>query len=477
MLSHPASTGSADKKPRRTLSLFDAICIVVGSIIGAGIFQTAPDIAKFSGSFVALVLLWLVGAGLTITGALCFAELTTRFKDTIGGDYGYLKNAFGRPLAFMFAWSTFWIIRPGNIGAMAITFAEYFDQVVGLAGDENSNTRKLIFAIAAVLLLSVINLIGLNKGRWTQNLLTVAKVVGIFGIVVIAFLFGSNPDGQQLTSANGLFSGSGTWLLAIVFIMFSYGGWNDMSFIANEVKKPERNLFRTLIYSSLIVTAIYLIINMAFVYALGFEATGLSQSVAVDVVLAAFGGESWVGQQSVRIIASLICISCLGAINGIVITSPRIYYAAGRDYSALRFIGKWDERRNQPWLATLLQAVVTILLFLLCFQYENPFRVILIVSAPFFWAFLGLAGLTLIVLRWKVKFVQGEKVFRVPLYPLPPLILAAACFAMMWSAVDFAISQKYWGAGSAILGIMILGVILSLVLAPSERIHKEIEKE
>lgn len=173
------------------------------------------------------------------------------------------------------------------------------------------------------------------------------------------------------------------------------------------------------------------------------------------------------GKNSARIIAALICVSCLGAINGMIITSPRIYYAAGRDYQALGVIGSWNQRRNQPWLATLLQAVVTILLFLLCFQYENPFRVILVVSAPFFWAFLGLTGIALIVLRGKNAIADSDHAFRVPLYPLPPLILAAACLAMMWTAIEFAISEKYWGAGSAICGIMILGIILSLILSPS----------
>ena len=453
-------------QPQRTLSLFDAICIVVGSIIGAGIFQTAPDIAKFSGRFAILVLLWLAGGALTIIGALCFAELTTRFKNTVGGDYGYLKYAYGRPIGFLFAWSTFWIIRPGNIGAMAITFAYYFDQVLGFGAEDAASTRKLIFAIAAVAMLSAVNLIGLNQGRRTQNFLTVAKVLGILAIVAIAFAFGT-PDSLQSDFAAPIAS-AGNWLLAVVFIMFSFGGWNDMSFIANEVKDPGRNLFRALIYSSVAVTAIYLTINFAFVYALGFEGTCASKSVATDVIRSTLGAESTIGQQAARIVAALICVSCLGAINGIIITSPRIYYAAGRDYSALEFIGSWDARRNQPWLATLLQTLVTVLLFVLCFQYDNPFEVILVVSAPFFWAFLGLTGIALIVLRFKRAQAAAEDSFRVPLYPLPPIVLALACFAMTWSAVDYVIAKKYWVAGATICVIMFVGICLSLILRPTD---------
>ena len=463
------SSGST-KKPLRMLSLFDAVCIVVGTIIGAGIFQTAPDIATFSGSFRTLILLWIAGGALTIIGALCFAELTTRFKETIGGDYGYLKNAYGRPLAFLFAWSTFWIIRPGNIGAMAITFAGYFNQLLGITNEDGSGSWTLIVAIAAVLTLSAVNLIGLNQGRWTQNLLTVAKVLGILAIVAISFLFGSGEVAEQATDSGNPVSASpvsANWLLAIVFIMFSFGGWNDMSFIANEVKDPDRNLFRTLVFSAVVVTAIYLIINIAFVHTLGFAGTSGSKTVATDVIRTAIGEETQIGRQATRIIAGLICISCLGAINGIIITSPRIYYAAGRDYSALRFVGRWNEKRNQPWLATLLQAVVTILLFLLCFQYENPFNVILVASAPFFWAFLGLTGLALIVLRYKVKTSQEEDYFRVPFYPIFPIVLAIACFAMTGSAVQYLIAKAYWGAGGTILCILLVGVFLSLVLDPN----------
>ena len=449
-------------QPKRTLTLFDAVCIVVGSIIGAGIFQTAPDIARFSGSFGMLMVLWLAGGALTIVGALCFAELTTRFKETIGGDYGYLKSAFGRNLAFLFAWTTFWIIRPGNLGAMAITFAEYLDQVLGNLDENMAGTRKLTFAIAAVAGLSLINLIGLKQGRITQNLMTVTKVGGILAIVAIAFCFGNSNVSDPIAESPPM--GTGNWLLAIVLIMFSFGGWNDMSFVANEVKHPDRNLFRTLVVSAILVTAIYLILNVAFVFVLGFAGTCESQTVATDVIRTALGEESTFGKQSARMIACLICISCLGAMNGIVITSPRIYYAAGRDYKQLKWIGSWDELRNQPWIATMLQALVTILLFVLCFQYENPFRVILVVSAPFFWAFLGMTGLALIVLRRKVRVQDSENSYRVPFYPFSPLLLAISCFAMMWSAVDYAVSQKYWGAGLAICGIMIAGIILSLII-------------
>lgn len=167
-------------QPRRVLTLFDAVSIIVGTIIGAGIFQTAPEIASLSGSFLWSVVLWVFGGLLTLIGALCFAELTTSHHEAVGGDYVYLKLAYGRPVGFMFAWAAFWIIRPANIGAMAMVFASYFDQLMPTG-------LQLPYAVLAVLLLSGANLIGLKQGKWVQNVLTVAKIAGILGIVALAF--------------------------------------------------------------------------------------------------------------------------------------------------------------------------------------------------------------------------------------------------------------------------------------------------
>lgn len=409
-----------------------------------------------------MISLWLLGGLITVLGALCFAELTTRFVDLAGGDYGFLKLSYGGPVGFMFAWATFWIIRPGNIGAMALTFAAYFDQVLG-NGEEGRQFRMAAFTILAVAVLSLINLIGLKQGKWLQNLLTVTKIVGITAIIAIAFLSPLN-DADPVT-ANSLSSGnSGIWLLALVFVMFSFGGWNDISFVATEIKSPEKNLFRALIYGTLLVTTIYVVINWAFVAALGFDAVTQSEAVATDVVQQSFGVESWVGRRGGQLMAGLICISCLGAINGIIITSPRIYYAAGKDYPILKLLGQWDSVRDQPWVAAISQAAVTIAFCLLCFQYKNPFDVILIASAPFFWAFLGLVGISVIVLRYRHFELANSDAFKLPLYPVEPLVLSVACFAMTYSSFKHMLEQKLWLAMFSVFGMMLIGILLGLYL-------------
>ena len=450
---------STQAGPRRVLSLFDAICIIVGTIIGAGIFKAAPLIAKSTNGFAELIGLWIFGGLITIAGALCFAELTTRFPNLLGGDYGFLKLAFGKTVGFLFAWATFWIIRPGNMGAMAITFAIYFSQMLyGKEGGGNSSIEW--FAVAAVVALSLINLVGLKKGTWIQNILTLTKILGL----VLIFILGCvAPVGQQEIWQTDVAGAKANWLLAMVFIMFSFGGWNDLSFVAAEIKQPQKNLFRALVFGTLTVTSLYLLANVAFALALGFEGMVETETVATDVVRHAFGAESSLGQRGAQIVAALICISCLGAINGIIITSPRIYHAAGRDYRMLRMLGHWSESSGQPWIATALQAVVTIGLFCLCFQFDDPFEVIIVVSAPFFWTFLGLVGIALIVLRIRIKDATG---FRTPLYPLEPLILTVSCFAMAYASAKHVFDEGYFTAAGIVTGLMVLGLLFGLTLRP-----------
>lgn len=457
--------------PKRTLSLLDGVCIIVGTIIGAGIFKAAPDIAGFAGSFEVLIGLWLLGGLITVIGALCFAELASRFSDVPGGDYGFLKLAYGKPVGFMFAWATFWIVRPGNIGAMALTFATYFDRLLGFDPTEDLSTnRQAWYAIAAVILLSSSSLVGLKQAKWIQNLLTFAKVGGIVLIGMLAF-FSPASQGFDFSASNSVSTDAAegtTWLLAMVFIMFSFGGWNDLSFVSTEIKHPERNLFRSLVIGSVAVTAIYIVINIAFVFGIGFDAVRNSPAVATDVVSRALGVDSWIGSRGSQIISGLICISCLGAINGIIITSPRIYYAAGRDFKLLHALGKWNHERDQPWLATAVQALVTIGLFCLCFRYENPFGVIVVVSAPFFWTFLGLAGISLIVLRKKFPDQTSKAVFRTPFFPFEPVVLAIACFLMTFASIQHLISEKVWVAVGVVVTMMVIGIGLGLILRGSD---------
>ncbi|QEG20468.1 amino acid permease [Mariniblastus fucicola] len=453
--------------PRRTLSLLDSICIIVGTIIGAGVFGTAADVAGLTPNTATMIGIWIAAGAIVLVGAACFVELTTRFPDAAGGDYAYLKKAFGQPIAFMFAWASFWIVRPANIGLMAIVFAEHFSHIAAslpLIRELPVTVVKIGGAMLAITLLTSANLLGLQKGKYTQNILTLAKVAGIGLIILLAF---ANPIGDVTPQATAAASTSdgfsiGSLWLPLVLVMFSFGGWNDVALVANEIQQPKRNLWRSLIFGVGIVTLVYVLFNISLAVGLGQDGMAASKSPAISLVETALGSENFFAARAKELVAALVCISCLGAINGMIITSPRIYYAVGRDYEALSFLSRWDDQRSCPWQSIVLQAVVTISLILLCARYENIFMVLLIASAPYFWSFLGATVLSLIVFRYREKS-DGEH-FRLPLFPAEPIFFAIVCAGLTYSSVTHLVSEGHLLVALAIGGLMLVGVVLGMVL-------------
>lgn len=453
----------ASSTPRRTLSLLDSICIIVGTIIGAGVFGTAADVAALTPNTATMIGIWIAAGVIVLVGAFCFVELTTRFPNEAGGDYTYLKKAFGQPIAFMFAWAAFWIVRPANIGLMAIVFAEHFSHIATAWVPLPEGTIKIGGALLAISLLTGGNLLGLKQGKLAQNILTIAKVAGIGLIVLLAF---ANPLDSSAIAADtpaesASFSITSLWL-PLVLVMFSFGGWNDAALVANEVRDPKRNLWRTLIFGVGIVTLVYVLFNIALAVGLGQANMAASKSPAISLVETALGGENFFALRAKELVAALVCISCLGAINGMIITSPRIYYAVGRDYEALSFLARWNEEKSCPWQAIVLQAIVTITLIAICAMYENVFMTLLIASAPYFWSFLGLTVLSLFVFRFTEK-EKGEH-FRLPLFPAEPVFFAVICCGLTYSSVTHLIAKDLGMIALAIGGMMLVGVVLGVVL-------------
>ena len=257
--------------PKRELSLFDSTCIIVGIIIGAGIYQMAPDIAKGAGSGWGVMAIWVVGGLLSLCGALSYAELATAYP-VEGGDYVYLSKAYGRWAGFLFGWAQLTVVRPGDIAVMAFAFATYGRAIYDpLAGYPELSQR--LFAGAAVLVLTLINILGVNQGKWTQNLLTTAKALGLLAIVGVALI---SPGGTRaVTEVGGL-----PLSLALIFVLFTYGGWNEMAYVAAEVKNPRRNIVRALVTGTAAVITLYLLVNGAFLYTLGYNGLATSKAVA-----------------------------------------------------------------------------------------------------------------------------------------------------------------------------------------------------
>ena len=451
--------------PRRTLSLLDSICIVVGTIIGAGVFGTVAKVANLTPNLTMMIGMWVAAGVVVLIGAACFIELTTRFPDEAGGDYAYLKKAYGKPIAFMFAWSAFWIVRPANIGIMATLFGIYFSQIItaipGLS-EIPPTILQIVSSILAIVALTAGNLVGIKKGKLTQNILTIAKVAGIGLIILLAL---THPLREAAAPVEPVWEVKSLWL-ALVYVMFSFGGWNDMAMIANEIRSPEKNLWRCLIFGVGLVTLVYVLFNIALAVGLGQSGMAASKAPAIDLVRMALGGEGFFADRAQELVAALICTSCLGAVNGMIITSPRIYYAAGRDYPALGFLAKWNAERGCPWQAILLQAVVTISLILFCLTFKlvaiQIFDVLLVASAPYFWTFLGATTLSLLVFRSREKS-KGTH-FRLPLFPFEPIFFAIVCVGLTYYSIDHLIEEGHQMIALAIGGMMLVGVVLGVVL-------------
>ncbi len=471
----PMKSSDSNSANSRVLTLFDCVCIIVGTIIGAGIFKMPAIVASNVPSVTWLVAVWVAGGLVALMGALCFAELTTTYPDR-GGDYGYLKRGYHYRVGFAFSWAAFWVIRPTSIALMAMIFGEFAVSVF-------PDTLPLYaFAGLSVIGLSLTNLIGVRFGKASQNLLTVAKVAGILVVVAAAFLVWPNAGapsqeviGQEViaevpTQINNTVdsapateeSGESTWewfWLSMVFVMFTFGGWNDIAFVASETRNPKRNLLRALVVGTGVVLLVYLLVNLALVAGLGFEqmaSLGSRWENATSVLV-----EQNMGPVGKDLLSILVCVSCLGAINAMIFTSPRIYWATAVDYPSLRLVAG-DVSGKGCWRGILLQGVVTIAYILTFGNDKNGVENLTASNAPYFWSFLGLTVVSLMINR--VRFKGQFDGYRVPLYPVLPVLFVGACLFMVYRSWTYMMDQELWLATAIIGGWVLVGLILSFLL-------------
>jgi basic amino acid/polyamine antiporter, APA family len=427
------------------LGLWDAVSIIVGIIIGVGIFQTPSKIFELAPGPWAGLSVWAAGGLLALLGAFCFAELASTYPRS-GGEYVYLTRAYGPLAGFLFGWAQLAVIRPGSIGALAYIVAEYGANLWTLNG-----TETFLLAVGSVLALTVINILGVTLGKNTQNLLTVTKVAGLVLIVVVGFGWGRAPEQPAATA----YQGQEGWLAtALIFVLWTYSGWHEAAYIVAEIKDSRRNIPLALMLGTTLVTVIYLAVNAAFLFALGFERARGNQ-VPEQVLSLAWGG------YGSRAISILIMISALGAINGMIFTTARIYSEFGQDHRLFQPISKWSRRWGTPVRALVTQACLTLTLLVGVgiwvrldaeLNISKGFDKMVEVTAAVFWLFFFLTGISLFVLRAKDPGVLRP--FRVPGYPVVPLIFCLSCAYMVYGAIEYTPWESLVG-----LGILLLGVI------------------
>ena len=383
--------------------------------------------------------IWLVGGLLSLFGALGYAELATAYPQE-GGDYVYLSRAYGKWAGFLFGWIQLAIVRPGDIAIMAFAFATYFRAI----GDPLANLgvphSHRIYAAIATAILTVINILGVKAGKWTQNILTAIKALGLLAIVAVAV---TAPQRAPVTESFGPLPVS----LAMIFVLFTYGGWNEMAYVAAEVKNYRRNIVRALVLGSTAVTVLYLLVNGAFLYTLGYAGLATSKAVATDCVSTAFpkiGG---------ALISALVCISALGAVNGLIFTGARISYALGAEHRAFGILGKWSERRGTPVWALLAQGAIAVGLIMFFGSFVDT---ILYTAAPVYLFYLA-TTLSVIVLRFREPVT--ERPYRVTGYPVTTLIFCAVCAFLIYKAISYAFWNKQVSL-ILLLAILSVGVLL-----------------
>jgi amino acid transporter len=423
------------EKPSQELTLFDSTSLIVGIIIGVGIYQMAPDIAKGAGGPWGVLGIWLLGGIVSLFGALTYAELATAYPQA-GGDYVYLGRAYGSWAGFLFGWAQLAIVRPGDIAVLAFAFATYARAIYDPLAGTSFPYMQQIYAVSAVTILTIINVLGVRHGKWTQNLLTSVKALGLLFIVGVAFI--AKPPQGSVDSGGTL-----PYTLALIFVLFAYGGWNEMAYVAAEVQNPRRNIVRALVFGMVSVTTLYILINVAFLSALGYPGLAASKAVATDVVSGAFPQFGGV------LISLLICVSALGAVNGTIFTGARISYAMGNDYRIFRALGAWHPRLRTPAAALTLQGIIATVLLIVLGSYVNA----VLYTAAVVYSFYLASTLAVIVLRRKEPEV--ERPYRVPFYPLLPVIFAGICGFLIYSAVTY----KPLIAASA-GGLLLIGLLL-----------------
>ncbi len=417
--------------PRPTLRSLDVVAMIVGLVIGAGIFKAPAVVAANTGSETALMLTWLAGGAVSILGALCYAELAAAYPNT-GGEYHFLQRAYGRAVGFLFAWSRLVVLQTGSIALLAFVLGDYAAQIVPLG-----RHGPTLFAAAAVLLLTGLNLLGLRSSTSVQNTLTLFTLGGLLLVIAVGLTFQA-ADAKPSPPMAGGDSALG---LAMVFVLLTYGGWNEAAYLSAELKEVQRRMWKVLVTGIGTITLIYLLVNCAYLNVLGLEAMAGSEAVTADLM------RQVLGEPGALIISALIVVAVFASINVTILTGARTNYALARDFRQFRFLGHWSPQVNAPTRALLIQGAIALLLVASGAAGRSGFEAMVSYVSPVFWLFFLLTTISLIVLRRREP--DRERPFRVPVYPYTPLLFAAACAYMFWSSLAY----SGWGA---LLGMLVL---------------------
>jgi len=401
-MSAETATDSAAAPLLRRLGLFDATMLVMGGIVGSGIFVNPAVVAQQVHTPALILGAWVFGGAIALLGAFLYAELAAR-RPQVGGQYAYIREAMHPALAFCYGWGLLLVTQSGGMAAVAVTFARYLSILAGTVMSER------VVAVAVLALLTLINCVGVRAGSTTQSVLMVMKVVAIVGLVVCGALLAPraslgvhaatpSPAGLPLLTAFGA---------ALVPVLFAYGGWQTAPFVAGEMREPRRDLPRGLLLGVTGVVVLYLSVSWVCLRVLGPAALAATHTPASDVMAAALGPTGRL------LIAAGIAISTLGFLSQSMLTSPRVYYAMASDGIFLRAVAWVHPRTRVPVVAVALQGAVAAII-----AWTGSYEEVLSYVVSVDWVFFGLAASCLFVLRARDRAAGRDDVpFRAPGHP------------------------------------------------------------
>jgi len=418
-------------QPSRTLSGFDVVCLIAGMLIGAGIFKAPSVVASHMASGAEFIMVWVIGGLISIVGALCYAELAATYPSA-GGEYHFLSRAMGRHVAFFHAWSKTTVITTGSIAILAFTLGDYMTVIYPL-GEYSS----FIWAAVTIVLLTLVNLGGIRQTKWALYTLTIAEILGILAIVYAGF---SKSEIGSLAELLERQSASSNYGLAMVFVLLAYGGWNEAAYLSAEVKDDRHGIAKSLLWGLGVVMVLYCLTNFAYISTLGLVGLGQSKAVAYDVFIKAFGKES------AMVFSVIVILSCLNSLQATMVLGARSGFALGRDYRVFAWLGHWHPS-GHPRNSLMVQSMASLAVVLAAVWTRQGFETVVEFTAPVFWCFIMLVGVALLKLRQTDP--ETPRPFKVPFFPVLPMVFIAATGWMLWS------SLVYTGKG-AWVGVLVL---------------------
>lgn len=444
---------SPHQKPTRGLSAVAAASVAVGMVVGAGLFKSPATVAANVDTDALLFAAWALGGAVSLIGALCYAELAAAFPSR-GGDYHFLTLAYGRWVGFLFAWARFAVINTGALALLGFVLGDYLNAALPLGP-----YGPALYAAAAVLLLSMLNLSDRRAGVDAQLGFTSLLVIGVLAVSAVGLWIAYQDLPAASVSVPASATATPAFGVAMVFVLLAYGGWTEVATLSSEVADRTHGMLKAMVLSMALVTVLYLLVNWALWRGLGLEGLAASQAPAADLLARAFGPAAQIP------IILVVAAAVITSLNATILVGGRTTYAVTKEWPGLHVIGKWDASHSVPRRAIIAQAVVALCLIAFGAATREGFVTMVDYTAPVFWLFIGLSGVAVIILRRRQP--DTPRPFKVPLYPWLPLLFVASSAYVVWSSVAYVKVGAVAG-----VGVLALGLGLAVVL---NRVGKKVD--